>query len=138
MSHLNFSHFVPFPPIFCLLKMTCLVTLFDRKLQVFQKLAKINHFRHFQWTFVHSKCKSSSLRFNIKWDIFLWFSNSVCFKMNESRSACLVCKNFPLRLWTGVLRKYKRARDDYWHDRLRPPCVGAGQGARQDQLQSHR
>ena len=32
-----------FPPIFVLLKLTCLVTLFDRK----QKLAKIDHFWHF-------------------------------------------------------------------------------------------
>ena len=29
-----------FPPIFVLLKLTCLVTLFDRKLQVFQNLPK--------------------------------------------------------------------------------------------------
>ena len=30
-----------FQPIFVLFKMTCLVTLFDRKLQVFQKFAKL-------------------------------------------------------------------------------------------------
>ena len=29
-----------FPPIFVLLKLTCLVTLFDRKLQIFKKLPK--------------------------------------------------------------------------------------------------
>ena len=34
MSHLNFS------PIFVLLKVTCLVTRFDRKLQVFKKSPK--------------------------------------------------------------------------------------------------
>ena len=34
---LKMSHF---PPIFVLLKLTCLVTLFDRKLQVFKNLLK--------------------------------------------------------------------------------------------------
>ena len=32
MSHLKFFRFWHFPPIFVLLKLTCLVTLFDRKL----------------------------------------------------------------------------------------------------------
>ena len=32
--------FCHFPPIFVLLKVTCLVTLFDRKLQVFKKSPK--------------------------------------------------------------------------------------------------
>ena len=36
-----------FPSIFVLLKLNCLVTLFDRKLQILQKLAKMNHFWHF-------------------------------------------------------------------------------------------
>ena len=41
----NESHYlVKFPPIFVLLKLTCLVTLFDRKLQVFKKLAKMDFF----------------------------------------------------------------------------------------------
>ena len=35
MSHLNLS-ILAFPPIFVLLKLTCLVTLFDRKLHVFK------------------------------------------------------------------------------------------------------
>ena len=40
----EFIEFWHFPPIFVLLKLTCLVTLIDRKLQVFQKLAKMDHF----------------------------------------------------------------------------------------------
>ena len=36
-----------FPPIFVLSKMTCLVTLFERKLQGFEKLAKIDCFLAF-------------------------------------------------------------------------------------------
>ena len=36
-----------FPPIFVLLKLTCLVTLFDRKLQVFKNSPKWTIFWHF-------------------------------------------------------------------------------------------
>ena len=42
-----------FPPIFVLSKLTCLVTMFDRKLQ-------IDHFWNLKMNFVHSKCKCSS------------------------------------------------------------------------------
>ena len=41
LSHLIFFLFWHFPPIFVLLKLTCLATLFDRKLWVFQKLVKL-------------------------------------------------------------------------------------------------
>ena len=41
MSQLNIVVW-HFPP-----KLTCLVTLFDRKLQVFKKLAEMDHFWHF-------------------------------------------------------------------------------------------
>ena len=44
---------------FPLLKVTCLVTLFVCKLQDFDKM---DNFWHFKLTFVHSKCKCSSLR----------------------------------------------------------------------------
>ena len=57
MSHFSILSFLKF---FVLLKVTCLVTLFDIK--SFQKLAKLDHFGHFWITFVHSKCKRSSLR----------------------------------------------------------------------------
>ena len=46
MSLLNF-YFWHFLPISDLLKLTCLVTLFDRKLQGFKKLAKMDHFWNF-------------------------------------------------------------------------------------------
>ena len=39
--------FWQFPPIFVLLKLTCLVTLFDRKLQVFKNSPKLTFFGHF-------------------------------------------------------------------------------------------
>ena len=43
----------------------------------FQKLAKMDHFGHFLLTFVHSKCKRSSLRSQWWMRLFLWFSNTV-------------------------------------------------------------
>ena len=73
MSHLNF------PPIFVLLKLTCLVTLFDRKLQVF----KIN--------FVHSKCKRGSHHSQCWMRLFLWFS---CKKVGPN-----------MDLWNSVIRR---------------------------------
>ena len=39
--------FWQFPPIIILLKLTCLVTPFDRKHQVLKKLARMGHFWHF-------------------------------------------------------------------------------------------
>ena len=58
-----------FPSIFVLWKLTCLVTLLDCNFQVFKNLSKLTIF---YWTFVHSKCKRSSLR-----SLFLWFSSTV-------------------------------------------------------------
>ena len=43
----EFFNFGIFHQFFVQLKLTCLVTLFDRKLQVFKKLAKMDHFWHF-------------------------------------------------------------------------------------------
>ena len=44
MPHLNFGSFHHY---FVLLKLTCLVTLFDRKLQLFKNSPKMNLFCHF-------------------------------------------------------------------------------------------
>ena len=79
-----------FPSIFCLLKMTCLVKLFDRKLKFFQQFAKMNHFWHFWLTFVHSKCKRSSLRSQCWMRLFLWFSNTVNVDSYQALF-CLLC-----------------------------------------------
>ena len=43
----------------------------------FQKVPKMDHFWHFLLTFVHSKCKCSSLRSQCWVRLFLWFSNTV-------------------------------------------------------------
>ena len=63
-----------FPPIFVLLKLTCLVTLLDRKLQ-FSKTRQIDQIGII--TYIDSKCKRSSLRSQCKMRLFLWFSNTV-------------------------------------------------------------
>ena len=44
MSHLSFFEFGHFPPICVLLKVNCLITLFDRNLQVFKKAPKLTIF----------------------------------------------------------------------------------------------
>ena len=59
------------------IKLTCLVTLFDRKLQVFKNSPKWTLFGIFNSTFVHSKRKRSSLRSQCWMRLFLWFSNTV-------------------------------------------------------------
>ena len=40
-----------FPPIFVLLKLTCLVALFDRKLQIFENSSKLTIFSNFKMNF---------------------------------------------------------------------------------------
>ena len=57
-----FFQFWLIPPIFVLLKVTCLVTLFDCKLQVFKNSPKWSIFGIFNELFFHSKFKRSSLR----------------------------------------------------------------------------
>ena len=48
-----------------------------RQASGFQKLAKMDDFWHFQWTFVYAKCKRSSLGSQYWMRLFLWFSNTV-------------------------------------------------------------
>ena len=82
MSHMNFWYLGIFISIFVLLNLTCLVTLFARKLQVVKNSSKLFHLkflilafsynfcliksdlsRNTAWLeYVHTKCKRSSLR----------------------------------------------------------------------------
>ena len=59
----------------------------------FTKVAKIDHFWHFWWTFVHSKCKRSSLRSQCWMRLFLWFSNTV--EVSRFASPYFRKKSFP-------------------------------------------
>ena len=78
MSHFNFW-ILAFSINSCLFKVTCLVTLFDHKLQVFNNSSKWTILRCFWLIFVHSKCKRISLRSQYWIRLFLWFSNTVLF-----------------------------------------------------------
>ena len=74
--------------IFVLLKLICLVILFEHKFQIF--LAKIDHFFAF-----HSKCKRSSLRLRCWMRRFLWFLNTVSSSTTHvtSLSSCFLVVN---------------------------------------------
>ena len=86
-----------FPPIFVLLKLTCLVILFDRKLQFFKNSPNWQ-FLAFLINFSHSKCKRSSLRSQCWMRLFLWFSNTVpglafCDRRNAMLKGLIPIKN---------------------------------------------
>ena len=80
MSHLNFW-ILAFSTNFALLKLTCLVTLFDCKLQVFKNSPKLTILGIFHELF-YSKCKPSLLR--LHWDclVTLFKSKLVVFKIS--------------------------------------------------------
>ena len=76
MSHLNFW-ILAFSTNFCPIKPNLSGYTVWPQVSGYQKLAKMDHFWYFQLTFVHSKCKGSSLRSQCWMRLFLWFSNTV-------------------------------------------------------------
>ena len=76
LSHLNFGILV-FSTNFCPNKTDLSGNTVWPQASGFQKLAKMDHFWHFKLTFVHSKCKRSSLRSQCWMRLFQWFSNNV-------------------------------------------------------------
>ena len=67
---LSFWHF---PPIFVLLKLTCLVTLFDRTLQVFKKSPKLTIFGIFNQLLSTQNVNVARFARNVEWDFFCDF-----------------------------------------------------------------
>ena len=67
---LEFWHF---PPIFVLLKLTCLVTLFDRKLQIFKNSSKQTIFGIFNWLLSTQNVNVARYARNVEWDFFYSF-----------------------------------------------------------------
>ena len=61
-------------------KMTCLVPLIDRNLQVFKNSPKWNILVIFLFTFFHSKCKRSSLRWQCRMRLLGDFQTLLYFK----------------------------------------------------------
>ena len=66
----------------------------------FEKLAKMDNFWHFQFTFVHSKWKRNSLRLQCWMRLFLWFSNTV--HRFSKRRLCLLDLLCVLFLWVTL------------------------------------
>ena len=69
--------FWQFPPIFVLFKLTCLVTLFDRKLQVFKSSAKWTIFAICNNLLSTLNVNVAGFARNVECDLFLWSSNTV-------------------------------------------------------------
>ena len=88
-----------FPTIFVLLKLTCLVTLFDRKLQVFKNSPKWTIFGIFIFFLSTQKwkCKCSSLHSRCWMRLFLWFSNTV-----QTPCVIVVYKYQLLLIWPKI------------------------------------
>ena len=71
LSHLNFW-ILAFFTNFCPMKTDLSGNTIWPQVSAFQKLA-LDHFWHFYLTFVHSKCKRSSVARNVEWDFFCDF-----------------------------------------------------------------
>ena len=92
LSHLNFW-ILAFPPIFVLLKVTCLVTLSDRKLHIFKNSSTWTIFGIFYLLLSTQNVNVArcSLRSQCWMRLFLWFSNTLhcknpctCYKKTNS------------------------------------------------------
>ena len=97
MSHLSFS-ILAFFIYFWLLKSDLSDNTVWPQASGFQKLAKIDLFCHFYWTFAHSKCKRSLLRSQCWMRLFCDFQTTVAYpnpNNKEHLSVCLsVCSPF--------------------------------------------
>ena len=72
MFHLNFW-ILAFSPIFVILKLTCLVTLFDRKLQVFKNSPKWTILGIFNELSSTQNVNVARFAHNVVWDFFCDF-----------------------------------------------------------------
>ena len=66
-----------FPPIFVLLKVTCLVTLFDRKLQIFKNSPKWTIFVIFSLHLSIQNVNVARFAHNVEWDFLVIFKQHV-------------------------------------------------------------
>ena len=89
-----------FPPIFDLLKLTCLVTLFDRKLQVFKNSPKWNLLGIFNELLSTQNVNVARFARNVEWDFFCdfqtpWYTSKVyaCLIHNLTKKGAGVAQN---------------------------------------------
>ena len=98
MSHLRFE-FLAFPPIFVHLKLTCLVPLFDCKLQFFKNSPNWTIFDIFNDFFVNIA---------VEWDFFCdfqtpWVGTSI-------HKTCKSSQDFDLDSWRNIFPSNPRTR----------------------------
>ena len=84
-----------FPLIFALLKVTCLVTVFDRKLQLLNS-PKLAIFGVFKQLLSTQNVNVARFARNVECDIFLWFSTNVC-ELKTSWSRGVILRGFTAR-----------------------------------------
>ena len=90
MSYLIFFLFWHFPPIFVLLKLTCLLTLFDRKLQIFKNSPKFTIFGLFNELLSTQNVNVARFARNVEWDFFCDFQTPLI---------CLLWKDTVILVW---------------------------------------
>ena len=98
---------------FCLIKVICLVTLFDHKIQVFKNSPKSTIFGILKLTFVYSKCKRTSLRSQSWMRLFLWFSNTMVFEKYCKTTSSVIGPSF----YCFCSRRLRRLSNLYWRCR---------------------
>ena len=97
-----------FPPIFVLLKVTCLVTLFDRKLQVFKNSPKWIIFGIFNQLLSTQNVNVARFARNVEWDFFCDFQTPCKRSKKVAKSASTLVKLDQIRneLHAGELTYY--------------------------------
>ena len=82
-------------PIFVLLKLTCLVTLFDRKFQVFKKSPKLTIFGIFNELLSTQNVNVARFARNVEWDFFGNFqilcASGVIVERKSNSKSCFLC-----------------------------------------------
>ena len=99
-SNIAFRHF---PPIFVLSKLTCLVTLFDRKLLVLKNSPKWTIFGIFNQLLSTQNVNIARFARNVEWDFFCDF-----------QTPCSVTSNS----WLFSIVFLKKCSENVWHERI--------------------
>ena len=123
--------FCHFSPIFVLLKLTCLVTLIDCKLQVFKNSPKCTIFGIFNQLLSTQNVNVARFARNVEWDFFLWFSNTVAESSATEKHNCVIKKSGSSRKsrasrkfsmfssWKAFMNAFAKGQNEW---RRRPFC----------------